>query len=158
MKNDNINNIKNSGFKIPDNYFQDFEENILSKVKLKSLTEDSGFVVPDNYFDEFKVSVKNETKVISIFNRKNRLLVSSIAAAIVLFFSLNIFNNSIVSLNDLDTETVDSYILDEANVSELTALFSDNELNETQFIDYSISEETLDTYLESVEVNELFLE
>lgn len=158
MKNDNLNNIKNSGFKIPDNYFQDFEENILSKVKLKSLTEDSGFVVPDNYFDEFKVSVKNETKVISIFNRKNRLLVSSIAAAIVLFFSLNIFNNSIVSLNDLDTETVDSYILDEANVSELTALFSDNELNETQFIDYSISEETLDTYLESVEVNELFLE
>jgi len=158
MNKDNLNNIKNSGFKIPENYFQDIEYTILNNAKLKSLVKDSGFKVPDNYFEKFTPSVQNKTKVITLFNRKNIILVSSIAAAIVLFFSLNIFNTATISINDLDTETVDSYILDETNISDIVALFDDNELNETQFIDYNINDETIDSYLESVEVNELFLE
>ncbi|WP_299887608.1 hypothetical protein [uncultured Lacinutrix sp.] len=158
MNNKNLHNIKNSGFKVPENYFSKLEDSIITEVKLKNSANNTGFKIPENYFDEFEVPIKKETKIISLFNRKNIITISSIAAAIVLLFSLNIFNNKTLSINDLNTETVDNYILDETNDFELADLFLENELDETQFIDYDISDDTLESYLESVEVNELFIE
>ncbi|WP_299252582.1 hypothetical protein [uncultured Lacinutrix sp.] len=158
MKNENLHSIKGSGFKIPQNYFEGLEDSILSEVKLKNLVSDSGFKTPEGYLDNFTVSVKKETKVISIFSKKNILLVSSIAASLVLFFSLNVFKNSPLSFNDLDITTVDNYIIDETETGDLTTLFQDNELSETNFIEYTLSEETLDSYLETIVVDDLFLE
>lgn len=158
MKNNKLHNIKNSGFKVPLNYFEGLEDSILAEAKLKSLVSDSGFKTPEGYIENFNVSVKKETKVISIFSRKNMLLVSSVAAAIVLFFSLNVFDNSPLTITDLDNTTVENYILDETEIGDLTSLFQNNELSETQFIDYSLSDETLDSYLETIDVNDLYLE
>ncbi len=158
MTNKNLHNIKNSGFKVPQNYFEGLEDSILAEAKLKSIVNDSGFKTPEGYLDNFEVLIKKETKVISIFSRKNILAVSSIAAALVLFFSLNLFNNSTLSINDLETTTVDNYILDETEIGDLTSLFQDIELNENQFIDYSISDETLDSYLETDDFNDLYSE
>ncbi|WP_034059464.1 hypothetical protein [Lacinutrix jangbogonensis] len=158
MKKENIHNIKNSGFKVPQNYFEGLEDSVLAEAKLKNLVSDSGFKTPEGYLENFSVSIKKETKVISIFSRKNMLFVSSIAAAIVLFFSLNVFNNSPLTLNDLDITTVEDYILDETELGDLASLFQDNELSESQFIDYSLSDETLDNYLESIDVNDLYSE
>ena len=158
MTNKNLHNIKNSGFKVPQNYFEGLEDSILAEAKLKSIVNDSGFKTPEGYLDNFEVLIKKETKVISIFSRKNILAVSSIAAALILFFSLNLFNNSTLSINDLETTTVDNYILDETEIGDLTSLFQDIELNENQFIDYSISDETLDSYLETDDFNDLYSE
>ena len=162
MKHKKLHHTKDSGFKVPEKYFQDFDATILADTKLKNSVPNSGFKTPDNYFESFESSAfglnKKETKVISLFNTKNMLLITSVAAAIVVFFSLNLFNNATLSVGDLDTTTVDNYILDEIEINELAALFTENELNETQFIDYSISDETLDSYLESVEASDLFLE
>ena len=158
MKNENLHNIKDSGFKIPQNYFEGLEDSILAEAKLKNLVSNSGFKTPEGYLDNFTVSVKKETKVISIFSRKNMLMVSSIAAALVLFFSLNVFDNSPLSYNDLDTTTVDNYILDETEIGDLTALFQDNELSEGQFIEYTISDETLNSYLEDEYIQDLYSE
>ncbi|MEJ6791793.1 MAG: hypothetical protein QNK89_03395 [Lacinutrix sp.] len=158
MKNEKLHYIKNSGFKVPQDYFEGLEDSILAEAKLNGLVSDSGFKTPEGYLEDFNVSVKKEAKVISIFSRKNMLFVSSIAAAIVLFFSLNIFDNSPLSINDLDTTTVDNYILDETEIGDLVSLFQDNELSETQFIDYTLSDETLDSYLEVIDVSDLYLE
>lgn len=158
MKKENLHNIKNSGFKVPKDYFEGLEDSILTQAKLKSLVSNSGFKAPEGYLDNFEVVIKKETKVISIFSRKNILFVSSVAAAIVLFFSLNIFNNSPLTLTDLDSTTVENYILDETEIGDLTSLFQNNELSETQFIDYTISDETLDSYLEDIDVNDLYSE
>jgi hypothetical protein len=158
MKNENLHNIKNSGFKVPQDYFEGLEDSILNEAKLKSIVSDTGFKTPDGYFDNFEVTIEKETKVISIFSKKNMLFVSSIAAAIVLFFSLNIFDNSPLTFNDLDTTTVDNYILDETEIGELTPLFLNNELSETEFIDYSLSDEALDGYLEAGDLNDLYFE
>ncbi|WP_452223381.1 hypothetical protein [Lacinutrix chionoecetis] len=157
MKKEHLNNRK-SGFKVPQNYFEGLEDSLLVHAKLKNKVSESGLKTPDGYLENFSVSVEKETKVISIFSRKNVLFVSSIAAALVLFFSLNIFDNSPLSLNDLDTTTVDSYILNETEVSDLSSLFQENELTEAQFIDYSLSDETLDSYFEDVDVSDLILD
>ncbi|RLJ62477.1 hypothetical protein CLV86_2083 [Lacinutrix venerupis] len=158
MKNENLNNVKKTGFKVPQNYFEEFENSILTEAKLKNLVIDSGFKAPEGYLDNFSVPIEKETKVISIFSKKNMLLVSSIAAAIVLFFSLNVFDNSPLSFDDLDTTTVDNYILNETEIGDLTYLFQDNELSENQFIDYSLSDEALDNYIENIDFNDLYSE
>ena len=158
MNNKNLHNVKKSGFKVPQNYFKELEDSILAEAKLKGLVSDSGFKTPKGYLDNFNVTVKKETKVISIFSKKNMLFVSSVAAALVLFFSLNIFDNSPLSYNDLDTTTVDNYILDETEIGDLTTLFQDNELSEGQFIDYTISDETLNNYLEDEYIQDLYSE
>ena len=151
MKNENLHNIKKLGFKVPQNYFEGLEDSILAEAKLRNLVSDSGFKAPDGYLDNFNVSVKKEIKVISLFSKRNMLFASSIAAAIVLFFSLSIFDNSPLSFNDLDATTVENYILDETEVSDLASLFQNNELSEAHFIDYTISDETLDSYLDNVD-------
>ncbi|WAC02059.1 hypothetical protein N7U66_20045 [Lacinutrix neustonica] len=162
MKHKPLNKNNHSGFKVPKNYFQDFDATILAEAKLKNSVSNSGFKTPDNYIASFKSvaldSKQREAKVISLFNKKNMLLFTSVAATVVLFFNIDLFNKATFSVSDLDTDTVDNYILDEIEITELAALFAENELNETQFIDYSISDETLDSYLESVEGNELFSE
>lgn len=158
MKNENLNKVKKTGFKVPQNYFEEFENSILTEAKLKNLVSDSGFKAPKGYLDNFSVPIEKETKVISIFSKKNMLLVSSIAAAIVLFFSLNVFDNSPLSFDDLDTTTVDNYILNETEIGDLTSLFQDNELSENQFINYSLSDEALDNYIENIDFNDLYSE
>ncbi|OIQ22928.1 hypothetical protein [Lacinutrix sp. MedPE-SW] len=151
MENKNLHNIKETGFKVPQDYFEALEDTILNEVKLKSIVSESGLKIPKGYLDNFNVSVKEETKVISIFNKKNIIFVSSIAAAIVLFFSLNIFNTSTTTLDDIDTASVDDYILNETEISELTTLFQDSDLSEAQFIDYTLSDEALDSFIEDVD-------
>lgn len=151
MENKNLHNIKETGFKVPQNYFEAFEDTILNEVKLKSIVSQSGLKIPKGYLDNFNVSVKEETKVISIFNKKNIIFVSSIAAAIILFFSLNIFNTSTTTLDDIDTASVDDYILNETEISELTTLFQDSDLSEAQFIDYTLSDEALDSFIEDLD-------
>lgn len=151
MENKNLHNIKETGFKVPQDYFEALEDTILNEVKLKSIVSESGLKIPKDYLDNFNVSVKEETKVISIFNKKNIIFVSSIAAAIVLFFSLNIFNTSTTTLDDIDTASVDDYILNETEISELTTLFQDSDLSEAQFIDYTLSDEALDSFIEDVD-------
>lgn len=151
MENKNLHNIKETGFKVPQDYLEAFENTILNEVKLKSIVSQSGLKAPKGYLDDFNFSVKEETKVISIFNKKNIIFVSSIAAAIILFFSLNIFNTSTTTLDDIDTASVDDYILNETEISELTTLFQDSDLSEAQFIDYTLSDEALDSFIEDVD-------
>lgn len=159
--------IETSGLNTPSDYFEGLEDVILSKAKLNEKVSDSGFKVPENYFETIENTIikttiaKQEPKVISLFNRKTLLYVSSIAAAVVLFFSLPIISGSdgdIISFADVDTEFIDSYVLDETQTTDIAALFTETELENTSFIDYNLSDETLDSYLEDLDENELILQ
>jgi len=158
MKNNKLNSIENSGFKVPDDYFKGLEDTVLAEAKLKSLVSVSGFITPEDYLENFNVSFKKETKVISLFSKKKVIYFSSIAAALVLFLSLHILNNGSLSFKDLDITTVDNYILNETEIEDLTYLFQDNQLSENQFIEYSLSDDALDSYLEATDINDLYLE
>lgn len=167
MENNNLNNIKNNGFKTPDNYFDGLEDRLLDEIKLKEKVSNSGFTTPNGYLDNFQVNIpsnepsnKKETKIIKLVSKKTLLFASSIAATIVLFFSLNIFGTetSNTSIDSLATDIIDEYILEETDISDLASLFEEDELSEDQFIDYNLNEDTLDAILESEDLNELFTE
>ena len=164
----NLNNIKKTGFKTPDNYFDVVEDNIINAIqqeKSLNISKETGFKTPDKYFETIddvifnKIEVKNTPKVIPLFSKRNLLYVSSIAAAILLLFNLSIFEKK-VTWDSLDTQTVENYIIDEGIDSyELAALLTDDEFSETDFIEQDITDETLENYLlDNFDLEELIIE
>ena len=162
----NLKNIKASGFKTPENYFEGVEDSVLNQIHLKSI-EGSGFKIPEGYLDTLddtiiaKVSKTNDTKVINLFSRKNLLYMSSVAAAILLLFNLSIFESKrVASFDTLDTATLENYILSEYIDSyEISSLMNNEEINEEAFIDYNFSDEHMEDYiLNNIDIEGLFLE
>ena len=164
----NLNNIKNTGFKTPDNYFDAVEENIMNAIMQEnngSLSKETGFKTPDNYFDAIeeviidKIETKTTPKVIQLFSRKNLLYVSSIAAAILLLFNLSLFDKEI-TWDSLDIQTVENYIIDEGIDSyELATLLMDEDFSEIEFIEQNITDEALENYLlDNLDLEELMIE
>lgn len=95
-------NTNTTGFKVPPNYFENVEGVVIGKKNLTTV-KNAGFKVPDNYFanveTEVFAKVKNK-KVIPLIRRsyvKNTFL--AIAASILLFFSISKINNN----NNKDT-------------------------------------------------------
>ena len=82
----------------------------------------SGFKAPDNYFDDFSEKVlqqlnEKEVKVIPFYKRKKTI---SLAAAAVIAFALliPIANNYKASVNDLDEVTLENYLSYHSNISQ----------------------------------------
>jgi uncharacterized membrane protein YvbJ len=105
------------------------------------------------------VSEQKNTKVISLFNKKSIIYVTSIAAAVLLLFNLSVFEKT-PSFDKLDTETVENYFLNE-NISsyEIAAVLSDEELNDAISIDFNFDEENIEAYLlEHADIETLMIE
>ena len=153
MQKNRIHNINKTGFNTPKDYFNNLEAEILSDIKLKATINSSGFKTPKGYFntleDDFmsKITDKEKAKVVSLFNKRNLIYVSSIAAAVLLLFNLSIFNNN-VNWSKLDTETVENYMINEDISSyEIASLLSEDDLKEENFINYTLDRENIETYL-----------
>lgn len=158
MKNNDLHTIKTSGFTIPKHYFEGLEDRILSKANSQALPKASGFNIPEGYLDTVETSVlqklsKPEPKTIPLFSKKVLLSVTSIAATIALLFSLNVFNPT-PTLNNLDNDTVENYILDEIEIYDLTLLIEDSDLSQTDFINYNTIE--IEDYIDDIDLNDLY--
>ncbi len=162
---DKLKNIKNAGFKIPDNYFEGIEDAILNQIKLKNI-EGSGFKVPDNYFESLedtilnKISKNEKSKVINLFTRRNLMYVSSIAATLLLLFNLSVFHKKTASFETLETASLESYIMNEYIDSyEMASLLTNEDLVEENFIEHNFSEENMESYiLNNVDLESYFSE
>ncbi|WP_100612633.1 hypothetical protein [Confluentibacter lentus] len=162
---DTLKNIKNTGFKIPDNYFEGIEDTVLSQMKLKSI-DGSGFKVPNGYFESLedtvisKISKNENTKVINLFTRRNLLYVSSIAATILLLFNLSVFNKKSVSFETLETASVENYIMNEYIDSyDMASLLTNEDIVEENFIEHNFSEENMENYiLNNIDIEDYFSE
>ncbi|MBD3889898.1 hypothetical protein [Olleya marilimosa] len=160
MKKETLNTIKTSGFKLPKDYFEGLEDTILAQATLESHSKTSGFNVPDGYFETLENKIltkldKPEPKVFNLFNKKTIVSLSSVAAAIVLLFNINLFKSA-PTLNSLDTETVENYIINEIEINDLNLLINDSELSQTDFIDYNLID--VDDYIDDIDLNDLYQE
>ncbi len=84
---------KNS-FKVPENYFEELQQQILYKAKLQKR---ENFEVPENYFDKLHNRLQNipevhSPKTISFIPK--RYLISGLAASIIVIFGLIFFYNN----------------------------------------------------------------
>ena len=125
----------------------------------------SGFKVPDNYFEQFEakmmaqIPVEKETKVVSLFYRK-QVWISSIAAVFLLAIAIPVYFN-MASESNLDASTIENYLVQQQNVgiTELSKHLTDddiialeknlslNESNPDAVEDYLSESENLDYYI-----------
>lgn len=116
---------KNAGFKVPENYFRDFESRVMAKLpspREESLLPEnsSPYKVPDSYFEQFesrlneKLKTENkERKVIPLFKRKNFSYMAGVAAVLAVILGSVVLNRSqSFGYNDLDILTVENYLLE----------------------------------------------
>lgn len=159
-----IHNITQSGFKTPDNYFDNLESNLLSELNLKSKIDTSGFNMPDGYLENFSVSISKEekeiTKVIPLFNKNTWLSISSIAAVITLLFTLNFSNKEAVTFSSLDNETIESYLLlSDVESAEISTLITDPTVLENAIMEETVSDSALENYLyDDTDIEDYILE
>ena len=165
MKDKNLNSIKGSGFKTPDNYFEKFDEKMLNQVKISQKVEQSGFEIPDPYFESFdenlmeKISHEmDSSKVIPLFSWKKVIGIAAVAACLLLMFNLFYPEQPNLTFDDLETSSIENYlgVLDFSN-DEIATLLSEESWNKEIFIDQNIEEEQLKEYLLDSNLEELIL-
>ena len=148
---------KNNPFRIPEGYFEDFNDRLmdtLSEEKL-NIPKEGGFAVPENYFDSVhgKILTKTETgetKVIPLNSyKKYYYAAASIAAVVLVIFSLNRNTQEAPTFEDLAVSDIENYFetneydlsayeiaevipLDELEINDILA----NRFEEEQVLDY----------------------
>ena len=125
----------------------------------------SGFKVPDNYFEQFEakmmaqIPVEKETKVVALFYRK-QVWISAIAAVFLIAIAIPVYFN-MAKESSLDASTIENYLAQQQNVGitelskhltdeDITALeknLSLNESNPDAVEDYLSESENLDYYI-----------
>lgn len=159
-----MNKNKSNPFKIPEGYFDSFQENIMDKLSKKEsiLPKETAFKVPDGYFDvlseKLMERLEDETKVVPLYPVKKVIaLVASIAAVGVLLFGINWNKSTSVSFDDLANADIEAYF--ENNELDLTSYeiaevipVADTELSD--ILNSSIEDEQLLDYLNE-NINEL---
>lgn len=155
MKHNKLNNNITSGFKVPKGYFENFEDNLMAKIEAEEAIGVSkpGFDIPKDYFETIEnrivanITEKKDSKVISLLNRKTIVYISGVAAAILLLFSLSIFDNEVL-IEDIEVAAVEDYILEEDISSyEIASLFTEELPSEDGLIEYDLDKENLEEYL-----------
>lgn len=163
MKKLHIKHIKKTGFKVPENYFEDFEDILLSELKLKETISKSGFAVPQNYFESLEQRINDtikkdkEVKVIKLFTWRKALFTASIAASLILMFNVLYNKKEIVSMNTIETVSIENYILTEdLESNEIASLFSNDDLSDLNLNNMSFNSETLENYvIDNLEIEDI---
>lgn len=83
---------------------------------------ESGFKIPDDYFDDFSIKMMDqlstsEPKVISIFQKRKNLFLM-VAAVLVLALMIPFINNSNTNKQEIDTAILENYITYQSNVNQ----------------------------------------
>ena len=167
MKENKLHNIKSTGFKTPDHYFESFDNKLFDSLHSKKTIENiesSGFVMPINYLETVEASILSKletekTPVLYLQTKRTFYYVAGIAASFILFFSLIFNTDDGLSIDAIDTVAIESYLYQEDYTNdELASLFNSSEISETDFIDVNISDETLNQYLENIDTEDLILD
>ena len=156
--NHNIKHIK-TGFKTPDNYFKNFEEDLFEQLDLNSKT---GFKVPNNYFENvskeiIKTNVRT-TKVVSLFTRKNLTYITSIAAVLMLSILIYPKEKDTLTFEDIEYSNFEEYVNEEvSNTYELADLYSIENDELDQLTEITFDNDIILDYLSEEEISENLL-
>ncbi|MAN58661.1 MAG: hypothetical protein CMC08_02365 [Flavobacteriaceae bacterium] len=145
------------GFKVPQHYFEEFDDRLYDQIDLPVLSGEAGFEVPENYFvaverDILKAlpSTENriEKRVISLYARWT--LAACAAAAVLLFVVIPSVMENSIDIERLSPIAIEGYIEDnqiEYDTYDLTPFLSESALSENIIDDELFSDANLADYL-----------
>ena len=149
---------KKTGFSIPEDYFNDVEETILTAKSTEVLPTENAFKVPDNYFDSLENNISHQLKstnkkpVITLQKRLLKYMLLATAAAILLFIGINRFNVNTFSFDDVTLTD-----LEFLHENGYTTIYTDElaiTLNSDDFYDDilpSVNDESLEDYFNTID-------
>ncbi|MGZ0017789.1 hypothetical protein [Yeosuana sp. AK3] len=162
MKHTSLNNINKTGFKVPKDYFENFEDLLLSELKLKEASTNHGFKVPENYFENLETQIlntvhKKQPKVIHFIAWRKIAYAAAAAAILLMMFNVIFTNNKNLNIENIETASIENYILTEGlETSDVASLFTDEDLSEISSIKTHLNPETLENYvLDYLEIEDL---
>ncbi|CAM4140342.1 hypothetical protein [Gillisia limnaea] len=117
-----------SGFKVPENYFEDFESKILAscveKDMMKTMEKSSGFKVPLDYFETLEGEIhariansESKGKVIPLYRRRKFYYSAAVAAIFVGLISTLLFKpvQQENSFDSIELSAIEEY-MDSGNI------------------------------------------
>lgn len=175
--NKNESDINKPNFQLPDNYFEQFGEELQAQIALEKALGgkvSAGFSTPEAYFENrtwqhtplsnaaVKESGEKSSKLVSMFTRKTLWSGLSIAAVAIIVISLLNPTTDPTSFDTLDLADIENYMNNEDvafTTDELAVLLSDEAMNtlteNTTFLDdeqlIEYLEESTDMYQISIE-------
>ncbi|MFC6876835.1 hypothetical protein ACFQZF_10005 [Flavobacterium myungsuense] len=112
----------------------------------------SGFKAPENYFDDFSAKViqqlpENEPKVISIFSRKITWMYA-VAAILIVAVSIPIYTAIVNQQNALDKTTIENYLTSQDAISddELANLLDEDDIKKMK-LNFNIEDKAIEDLL-----------
>lgn len=153
---------KQPGFNMPDNYFNDLENDLMSKLIVEDLPEKCGFETPEHYFDSLEDQILNkingetktsEPKVISLRKRIVKFTSFAAAASVVLFITFQFIN--IPTTTEETNITIDEWFENsDVTTDELALLFDDQDFSEND-LSYASDENGIEDYLDNIDNSSL---
>lgn len=154
MKTNKLHTIKNTGFKVPNDYFKSVEDTILNDLKLKEIAPTSGYKLPTNYFDSLEDKIINasklekEVKVIKLFTWRKVAYATAVAASLILMFNIFFNNTERITINSIETASIENYIINEGlETNDIASLFTNEDLSSVHLINDGFSSEKLENYI-----------
>lgn len=150
---------KSTGFSAPKNYFSEVEEKLSYFIFEEKLPKESGFKTPDTYFDTLensildKVTQKKEVKVISLKDRLLKFIPIAAAASVVLFISINLFNNNTtetVNFDNLAQIDIENWIVENATeliIDDFAMILDAEIMNEDDFAFTDLKNDAIEDYI-----------
>ncbi len=149
-----------TGFVVPDGYFEHFESKLLETNK-KSEPK-SGFATPENYFENFRVRTDQENKKTLVRSLPGKFIFkigyATVAASILLFFVLTLpKDRNSENLTELNALDIESWVYENAaqfNTDEIAEVFQQNELTLNSF-DY---DSEVNSYLSEKDIESMLIQ
>jgi hypothetical protein len=124
----------------------------MKKFKLeKKNTIASGFIVPEEYFIDFSEKVlsqlpKQESKVVSFFNNRN--IIYAVAAAVIIGLFIPFYNQISTTTVVLDANTIENHLTYQTDIDsyELISELEEEDINSIQS-SLRLHDETIETIL-----------
>lgn len=157
MKKSRLHTIQDPGFKAPETYFESFDERFFKKLGVQNdmaTLKDPGFKVPENYFDSFDSKLQvhlnkaHQPKVRTLFSWRNTAYISGVAAALVLMFTVFFQSDNTLSINQVETASIENYLNEEnLNVYDIASFLNADDIELDDFVANTFTDESLENYL-----------
>lgn len=143
-------------FKLPENYFNDFEDELFLKIDEESFPKTSGFGVPYAYFTKLENSVfdklrrKKNSRVIRLIPQKALFYASAVASCLIIGFSIFSSSQSHSNPEKIHLSVIDRYIEDgnlDMDLYDVTHYLRNLEDFDLDIENFLISDEAIEEYL-----------
>ncbi len=150
---------KLNGFKTPEDYFDSFTDNLMTKLSEELTIEKKvdGFTIPNTYFDSLYQNIQNkihtpESKVIKLNALKKYYYVAAVAAVVLIFIGISLTNKTEITFDDIAISDIENYFDDnelDMSTYELAQMLPIDELEIKDIIDTQLNDENIIDYIDN---------